>query len=203
MYRDKGSRASVGRQTADALVAVLAERDPAMPAHLGGVARLAERTAERLGLPPEEVRRIGLAAELHDVGKAAIPETIQTKSSPLDDAEWAFMRRHTLIGERIVLAAESLAHTAELVRSSHERFDGTGYPDGLAGADIPLGACVIAICDAFDAMTSERPYRAALGVEEALAELRRCAGTQFHPAIVEPFCALVRELEPAQRAAAA
>jgi response regulator RpfG family c-di-GMP phosphodiesterase len=137
-------------------------------------------TAERLGLSSSEVKRIGLAAELHDVRKTAIP----------DANEWGFMRRHTLIGERIILAAPSLAPTAGLVRSSHEAFDGSGYPDALRGDAIPLGARIIAVCDGFDAMISERSYRGALPVEDAITEPQRCAGTQFDPDVVAVFSAL-------------
>jgi HD-GYP domain-containing protein (c-di-GMP phosphodiesterase class II) len=100
------------------------------------------------------------------------------------------MRRHPKIGERIVRAAPALARTAELVRSSHERFDGTGYPEGLTGAEIPLGSRIVAVCDAFDAMIGPRPYRLGMSVEGAVAELRRCAGTQFDAEIVDVFCAL-------------
>jgi len=109
----------------------------------------------------------------------AIPEEILNKPGPLDEEEWEFIRRHTEIGERIITAAPSLAHTAELVRSHHERYDGNGYPDRLAGKDIPLGASIIAVCDAFGAMTKERPYSDAIAVR-ALAELRRCSGSHFH-----------------------
>jgi diguanylate cyclase (GGDEF)-like protein len=186
MYEQKAaSRTSASRQTTDVLVKVLSERDLGMQDHLSGVARLARLTAVELGLPDLEVRRIQLAAELHDVGKAAIPEAILSKPSKLNEEEWQFMRRHTLIGERILRAAPSLSYTADLVRSSHERLDGTGYPDGLRGDEIPLGSRIIAVCDAFDAMTSRRPYRDALPRETALAELRRCAGTQFDIAIVD------------------
>jgi two-component system cell cycle response regulator len=112
------------------------------------------------------------------------------------------MRTHTLIGERIVLAAPSLSHAAGLVRSSHERIDGSGYPDGLAGDDIPLGSRIIAVCDAFDAMTTDRPYRAAVSADEALAKLQGGAGSQFDPRVVDAFCELVAET-PAQLARAA
>jgi HD-GYP domain-containing protein (c-di-GMP phosphodiesterase class II) len=135
------------------------------------------------------------AASLHDVGKAAIPDEVLKKPEPLGAEEWQFMRRHTLIGERILSAAPALAQAAALVRSSHERFDGKGYPDGLAGEDIPLGARVIAACDAFDAMICGRPYRAPMSIEVALAELRRAAGTQFDPTVVDAFCAVVAERE--------
>ena len=112
------------------------------------------------------------------------------------------MRTHTLIGERIILAAPSLAHTAPLVRSSHERIDGAGYPDGLAGEAIPLGSRIIAVCDAYDAMTCDRPYRLAMAPAKALEELRRSAGTQFDPLVVEAFCELVGKA-PAEHAQAA
>jgi diguanylate cyclase (GGDEF)-like protein len=192
MYEQKAARdTSTSRQTTDVLVKVLSERDLGMPGHLSGVAHLARLTAIDLGLSETEVRRIQLAAELHDVGKAAIPEAILAKPSKLDAEEWRFMRRHTLIGERILRAAPALAYTADLVRSSHEWLDGNGYPDGLSGDQIPLGARIIAVCDAFDAMTSRRPYRDALPVEVAVAELRRCAGTQFDGEIVEVVCGLV------------
>jgi two-component system cell cycle response regulator len=121
------------------------------------------------------------------VGKVAIPDDIINKPAALDDDEWAFMRRHTVIGERILAAAPALGRAAKLVRASHEAFDGSGYPDALAGSAIPLGARIIAACDAFDAMISNRPYSRARSTEEALAELRRCAGTQFDPAVVAVF----------------
>jgi diguanylate cyclase (GGDEF)-like protein len=193
MYAHKSGRSSASRQTTDVLLKVLSERSADLREHMDGVAALAERTAQRWGLPAHEVKRIGFAAELHDVGKTAIPDTILNKPGALDENEWAFMRRHTVIGERIILAAPSLAPCAELVRSSHEAFDGTGYPDALRGEQIPLGARIIAVSDAFDAIISERPYRAARSVGEAVAELRRCAGTQFDPDVVEAFCAVLDE----------
>jgi diguanylate cyclase (GGDEF)-like protein len=202
MYEVKAGRASASRQSTDVLLTVLSERSPGLHEHIGEVAELALLTAQSLGLPEHEVKRIKLAAELHDVGKAAIPDTILNKPGPLNEEEWEFMRRHTKIGERIVRAAPSLAHTADLVRSSHERYDGRGYPDCLAGGAIPLGACIIAVCDAFDAMTSQRPYSDAGTVADALAELRRCSGGQFHPQVVQAFCALIEESERATQYAA-
>jgi diguanylate cyclase (GGDEF)-like protein len=195
MYAHKAGRASASRQSTDVLLQVLSERTPELDDHLSGVARLAARAAQQLGLPQHEVKRIRLAAELHDVGKTAIPETILNKRGPLDDDEWAFMRRHTIIGERIIRAAPSLAHVAELVRSSHERYDGGGYPDALRGDEIPLGASIVAVCDAYDAMVSDRPYRNAMPIADALAELRRCSGAQFHPDVVAAFCAIADERE--------
>jgi HD-GYP domain-containing protein (c-di-GMP phosphodiesterase class II) len=117
-------------------------------------------------------------------------------SAPLTAAEWDFVRQHTLIGERILAAAPSLFNCAKIVRASHERWDGGGYPDGLAASDIPLAARIIAVCDAFEAMTSIRPYREPMSFEGALAEVRRCAGTQFDPDVVRAF---VSELASLQR----
>jgi diguanylate cyclase (GGDEF)-like protein len=193
MYAQKTSRTTVGAQTTAALVQVLVERDFALSTHISRVARLARATAERLGLPEHEITRVGLAAQLHDIGKTAIPESILAKPAPLDAEEWAFIRRHTLIGERIIVAAPSLAHTANLVRSSHERFDGTGYPDGLHGPDIPLGSRIITLCDAYDAMIAPRPYREAVSVPDALSELQACAGSQFDPDVVDAFVKLALE----------
>ncbi len=137
--------------------------------------------------------RARLTAELHDVGKMAIPDAILYKPGPLSAEEWGFVRRHTVIAERILLATPALAHVASVVRSSREHFDGSGYPDGLAGTGIPLVSRVVFVCDAFDAMTAERPYRAALTIGAALAELERCAGTQFDPIVVAAFAELLTE----------
>jgi diguanylate cyclase (GGDEF)-like protein len=202
MYERKTSgRPSASRQSTDVLLQLLRERRQDLHHHADGVARLAELTAAAVGLCDRDVRHTRLAAELHDVGKAAIPDAILDKPGALDDREWDFVRRHTLIGERIVRAAPALAHVADIVRSSHERFDGAGYPDGLAGTQIPMGSRVVAVCDAYDAMTSQRVYRRAVSPAEALAELRRCAGTQFDPAVVEAFCAVVEGAGRADRAA--
>ena len=147
----------------------LTERAPELFTHLEGVAELAEATARRLGMNDEEAECVRHAAELQDVGKVAIPDAILTKPGPLDPHEWEFIRRHTLIGERIVSAAPALGAVARLVRSSHERWDGTGYPDRLLEQEIPLGARVVGVIDAFDAMTSERPYSPAVSPAAALA----------------------------------
>src|SRR4051812_43975650 len=185
MYAQKHSgRATAGRQSTDVLLRALAERHPDLGDHLDGVTELVAAVAERLGIEGEELTQLRHAAALHDIGKVAIPDAIINKPTTLSDDEWAFMRRHTIISERIIAAAPALAPAARLVRASHEAFDGSGYPDRLANADIPLGARIIAICDAFDAMLSNRPYSSAKTTADALAELRRCAGTQFDPAIV-------------------
>jgi len=188
MYAQKHSgRATAGRQSSDVLLRALAERHPDLGDHQDGVAELASGIARRAGIEGEELLQLAHAAALHDVGKVAIPDAIINKPAALDAEEWAFMRRHTIIGERIVAAAPALASAAKLVRSSHEAFDGTGYPDGLAGIEIPLGARIIAICDAFDAMISDRPYSTPKSPDQALAELRRCAGRQFDPELVALF----------------
>jgi diguanylate cyclase (GGDEF)-like protein/PAS domain S-box-containing protein len=186
MYARKSSnsRSSAGRQSADVLLRILSERNHDLGVHLDEVTGLTAAVADRLELPDEERAPLLQAASLHDVGKAAIPDEILNKSGALDEEEWAFMRRHTLIGERILSAAPALTRAAKLVRWSHERYDGAGYPDGLAGADIPLGARVIAVCDAYDAMVSDRTYRPPRSPEDALAELRSCAGSQFDPEVV-------------------
>jgi two-component system cell cycle response regulator len=196
MYAQKAGRATVGAQAAAALVQVLVERDVELSTHISLVTELATATAQRLGLPEHEITRLGLAAQLHDIGKTAIPESILNKPSSLDEQEWSFMRRHTLIGERIVAAAPSLAHTASVVRSSHERLDGNGYPDGLAGNAIPIGSRIIAVCDAYDAMISPRAYRPPRSISEAIDELRVCAGSQFDPEVVDAFITLAAERKP-------
>jgi two-component system, cell cycle response regulator len=190
MYAQKhAGRMSASRQSRDVLLSALTERNPELGGHLSVVGELAERTARHLGLAREDVDTVRQAAELHDVGKVAIPEDILRKAGPLTDEEWGFVRRHTLAGERILSAAPALTQVARLVRSSHERWDGAGYPDALAGEAIPLGARIVAVADAFDAMTCDRPYRRATTHAHALAELRRCAGTQFDATVVEAFCA--------------
>jgi diguanylate cyclase (GGDEF)-like protein len=194
MYQLKArGRASASRQSSDVLMKVLLERSEELGEHLQGVTALAEGVGRRFGLDEVAMSHLVRAAGLHDVGKVAIPESILRKPGPLDDAEMTFVRRHTLIGARILLAAPSLAPEARLVRGSHERWDGTGYPDRLAGEQIPLGSRIIFACDAFEAMTSAgRPYRAPVSAELALEELNRCAGTQFDPRVVEVLAEVVR-----------
>jgi two-component system cell cycle response regulator len=171
----------------DVLLGLLRERDPELDTHVQQVARLAHRLGIEAGMGSDELRKLVAAAELHDVGKAAIPEAILDKPAPLDDQERAFIERHTLIGERIIASAPTGGPVATIVRATHEHYDGRGYPDGLAGEQIPLAARIIAICDAYDAMTSTRSYRAALPARQALAEIRRCAGAQFDPRLTETF----------------
>ena len=147
-----------------------------------------------LGMDGEERDVLVRAAELHDIGKMAIPDSVLHKSGPLTEEEWELMHRHTLIGQRVLEAAPAMSEVAKLVRSSHEHWDGGGYPDGLAGEQIPLGARIILICDAYNAMTEARPYGRVQSRKEAIAELRRCAGTHFDPHLVD---VLVERLEVA------
>jgi two-component system, cell cycle response regulator len=188
MYDQKGiGRPSAAAESKRVLLHALAERSGDLGEHMSDVGDLVEALGYELGLTQSEVVVARQAAELHDVGKLAIPDSILNKPGPLDEEEWAFMRRHTLIGERIVASATSLRQAAPIVRATHERWDGAGYPDGVRGEDIPLAARIIAVCDAFDAMVTTRPYRTGINPEEALGELRRCAGSQFDAAVVHAF----------------
>lgn len=198
MYANKGrERASAGTQSRDILMSALRECRPHLHHHLVGVAALVEKVADQLDIHGEKRDEVVRAAELHDVGKVAIPEAILGKAGPLDEDEREYMRQHTVIGERIIASAPALVPVARLVRSSHERPDGSGYPDGLHGEEIPLGSRVIAICDAYEAMISDRSYSAAIPPGLALEELRRGAGTQFDPDVVEAFCtAMAAETGP-------
>jgi diguanylate cyclase (GGDEF)-like protein len=197
MYEQKnGGRRSAGDQSKAVLIRALAERHPDLTSHIADVSRTAELVARRLDVAEDQLEPIRHAAELHDIGKVGIPDAILEKPGALDDAEWAFMRRHTIIGERIVAGAPALAQVARLVRSSHERWDGAGYPDQLEGEEIPIGSRIIGVCDAYDAMLTERPYQGAVDMSAALAELKRCLGTQFDPAVVEAFCEVMAD-EPA------
>jgi HD-GYP domain-containing protein (c-di-GMP phosphodiesterase class II) len=181
-------RGALTRQACDVLVQVLVERDPDLREHLREVALLARLTALELGLRSDELDEVVRGAELHDIGKIAVPDSVLHKPGPLDDAEWRVMHEHSVVGERILATVPALRSVGLLVRHSHERWDGMGYPDRLRGEDIPLGARIIAVCDAYDAMTSQRPYAPPRDGALAIGELRRCAGQQFDPVIVEAFC---------------
>ena len=189
MYGQKRLRStSAERQTRNVLLRILREREPDLNEHLRSVASLAVLLARHAGVEGEELDVIARAAELHDVGKIAIPERVLRKRGSLTAVELELIRKHTLIGERILAAAPAMVPVARLVRSSHERWDGDGYPDRLGGEEIPLGARIIAVCDAFDAMVSKKPYRRSMDSPQALSELRRCSGTQFDPELVLLFC---------------
>ena len=144
---------------------------------------LSDAIADRLGVPPEERRHLAAAAHLHDIGKIAIAPEVLNKPGPLSAEEWRVMRRHTIEGGRILATVPEIAEVARVVRSCHERYDGHGYPDGLAGEEIPLVARIVFCADAFHAMRCDRPYRVGRPADEALAEVTAHAGTQFDPAV--------------------
>ncbi len=196
MYALKHGRRATQGQAREVLLAVLGEREPDLQRHMHDVASLARAVGRRMGLDAEDLDVVVRAAELHDVGKVAVPDAILHKADALDEAEWEFVRKHTLIGERIVSAAEALRPVGRVVRASHERWDGLGYPDGLAGEEIPLGARIVLACDAWDAMTTDRTYRRALPPEHAAAELRAHMGTQFDPDVVIALLAIVFDGSP-------
>lgn len=181
------SRSSSSVQSKDVLRQTLAELRPELTPHVDAVTALAKEVASALGLAPHVVEQVRLAAQLHDIGKVAIPDSLLASPNALTAEEREFVNHHTTIGERIIAAAPDLAEVARLVRSSHERYDGGGHPDGLAGEAIPIGSRIIAVCDTFDALTSPRPGRLALSPAGALLELRSCAGTQFDPKVVDVF----------------
>jgi putative nucleotidyltransferase with HDIG domain len=174
-------------------------RDTYTGSHSSRVADLAARLAERLGLDEEQVELTRLAGSLHDLGKLAIPEEILRKPGPLTDPERLVLERHPQIGFRM-LESLGVDPVAEWVLHHHERWDGSGYPDGLPGEQIPLGARIIFVADAYDAMTSERVYRRRVASEQAVAELKRCAGSQFDPGIVDAFAAELADEAPARQA---
>ncbi len=177
--------------TLAALTSTVEAKDDYTAAHGEDVADLAERVALRLGLTRPQARDVRFAAMLHDLGKIAVPREILLKPGPLSEEEWVVMRRHAAVGGDLVGRIDAFAHLAPAVRASHERWDGGGYPDGLAGEEIPLAARIIATCDTYDAIVTERPYRAARTPAQACTELRRVAGTQLDERAV---AALLAEL---------
>ncbi len=201
LYAQKHSRRAESDGTMHALLEALAVREPDIQLHRAGVASLAVETGRILGLRRDELDELGRAAQLHDLGKLAIPDEILRKEGPLDEREWAFVRQHPIVGERILRASPALRSISAVVRSSHEWWDGTGYPDGRAGDEIPLASRIINACDAYYAMASNRPYRPALSTDTALNELMRLAGTQFDANVVRVLVAHVRDQLEAEHAA--
>jgi HD-GYP domain-containing protein (c-di-GMP phosphodiesterase class II) len=171
--------------TLTALMSTVEAKDDYTASHEEDVADLSERVALRIGLVPSRARDVRYAALLHDVGKVAVPSEILLKPGPLTDTEWVAMRRHAAVGGDLVARIDAFAHLASAVRASHERWDGDGYPDGLAGEDIPLAARIIAACDTYDAIVTDRPYRPARTHAQAHEELRRVAGVQLDAHVVE------------------
>lgn len=162
---------------------MLVAADPGTAAHCDDVEVLVGRLCARLGVEGQERKQIEVAARLHDIGKIAMPRRLLDKPGPLDDAEWKLIRQHTLVGERILSRVPELRTVATLVRHSHEHFDGSGYPDGLRGEEIPFGSRIILCADAFQAIRSDRPYRVGRRTREALAEIEAHSGSQFDPSV--------------------
>jgi putative nucleotidyltransferase with HDIG domain len=180
------------RGTALLLRDLLEEDDEYTGQHTEDVVELAVRVAEHMGVSEDVKREAELGALLHDIGKIHIPDSIINKPGKLDEEEWAIMKTHTIEGQKMLDQVGGLLGTVGLVvRASHEEFDGTGYPDGLKGEEIPLAARIVSACDAFNAMTTTRSYRAAMPIGKAVAELRRCSGTQFDPRVVEALLVIV------------
>ena len=184
-FEHEGALERLYRETLASLSNALEAKDGYTSSHTQQVVDLAVEVGGRLGLVGDELRTLELGSLLHDIGKLRVPESILNKPGPLTDEEWEVMRAHPEAGEQILCPISSLQAVLPLVRSHHERWDGRGYPDGLAGPAIPIGARIVSVCDAFRAMVEVRPYRAARDPEAALAELGACAGTQFDPSCVE------------------
>jgi HD-GYP domain-containing protein (c-di-GMP phosphodiesterase class II) len=172
------------KATVEALCAALSARDGYTGEHSAETLELVTAVTEQLELPVDQVETIADVALLHDIGKIGIPNEVLHEPGKLNDAQWEIMKQHPVIGERIVARIPGLESVAQAIRHEHERWDGKGYPDGLKGDSIPLASRIVLVCDAFHAMTSNRPYREAMPVEDARAELVRHAGTQFDPVIV-------------------
>jgi diguanylate cyclase (GGDEF)-like protein len=190
MYANKdSSRASAGKQTRDLALQILAAHEPVLHTHAARVAELTADVACRMALVGHELSDAIRAAELHDIGKVAVPYAVLHKPSPLDEHEWELMRHQPTIGASILSAAPALAQVAAIVGSTHERFDGSGYPRGLIADQIPLASRIVLVCDSFDAMVSAQPFGEAKTEADALDELARYAGSQFDPQVVEAFLA--------------
>ncbi len=178
-----------------ALARSVEEKDEETEGHCSRIERLAILTGERLGLIDNRLIPLSYAAYLHDVGKVRVPSEILTKPGPLTEEEWKEMRKHPVYGAEMLKEKEFLREAAEVVRAHHERYDGTGYPRGLKGEEIPIEARIISVVDAYDAMTSDRPYRPAMSREDAIEELKKNAGTQFDPRVVKVFLSVLRRAD--------
>jgi diguanylate cyclase (GGDEF)-like protein len=187
LYIQKNAAAGSGEAVHAVLLEALNQRDPNLREHTDSVAGLARAVGESLGMTSAQLDELRLTAELHDIGNLAIPDSVLRKPGMLTESEWSIIRRHTVVGQRILAGAPMMSEIGKIVRATHERWDGLGYVDGLSSTSIPIGARIIAVCAAYTAMTSNRPYRPPMSPDEAIAELRRCAGTQFDPGVVEAF----------------
>ena len=190
---DASAKMAEGLASTRALLAALETRDNYTGSHSEAVVGVAREVALALGLAPREVEEVEQAALLHDIGKVGVPDVVLQKPGPLDELEWKVMREHPAIGARLIASVPNLEHLAPTIRAEHERWDGGGYPDGLAGEDIPLASRIGFACDAFHAMTSDRPYRGALSTDDAVRELEANAGSQFDPRVIAALTRIVRE----------
>jgi putative nucleotidyltransferase with HDIG domain len=179
--------------TLRALSGALDVRDRELEGHAQRVARYMDLMAREMRSAKVDLPTLRRGALLHDLGKLGMPDEILLKAGELDVNEWTVMKRHPSYGARILAGIPFLTGAAEIVRHHHERFDGTGYPDGLVGEDIPIGARIFAIADAFDAMTSDRPYRKAMSLADARKEIEGCSGAQFDPDVVKAFLRIPTE----------
>ena len=175
------------------LAKVFDMRDPYVGGHAAQVAVYAVAIATEMGLPSEQIELIRQAAYLHDIGKLSIPESILHKPGKLSDIEYEFIKKHTDIGGDLLASTEGLKHLAAFVRHHHERWDGSGYPAGLAGEDIPLEARILNLCDSVETMASDRPYHRSMSIDAIVAEVQRCAGSQFDPKVAETFIKVARQ----------
>ena len=179
--------------TLDAMVSAIESRDFETKHHCRRVQAYAVLLAERLGVNPEKMMEISYGALLHDVGKIGVPDSILLKPGKLTEEEWATMRNHTLIGYKMISRIKFLKGAADIVLYHHERWDGAGYPYGIAGEDIPIGARIFSVIDSFDAITSKRVYKEAVPIDLAKEEIERCSGEQFDPEVVEAFLSITND----------
>ncbi len=192
MYRDKLTESRSGKSAiVNSLLQTLAAKSFETEAHTRNMQEAAKSIGEKLGMPHSELHRLQLLITLHDIGKINIPEELLTKKSSLSDAEWKIMKKHSETGYRIAKTTESFAHVAEDILAHHERWDGSGYPQGLKGEAIPLLARITAIADAYEVMCNGRPYKKVMSRNEIVAELNRCSGSQFDPDLVELFLSIL------------
>ena len=186
--------------TMTSLAQVIEAKDASTRGHLDRTRTYGVTLAERIDAALAARPDVGYGFFLHDIGKVGVPEQILCKRGPLTDAEWEVMRAHPTIGAQIVEPIQFLQGAVDIIRHHHERFDGAGYPDGLRGEEIPLPARIFAVADSFDAMTSDRPYRDAMPVEQALDEVRIGAGTQFDPEVAKEFLLMIEDRAVIERA---
>jgi two-component system cell cycle response regulator len=178
--------------TPDSILALLDRHEPGVCRHMDRTAALSRKVGERLGLSERVIDLAVRTAAVHDVGKLVLPRELLRKRAPLNDTERELLRQHVAAGQRLLECVPETRGVAGIVRATHERYDGFGYPDGLRGKAIPLPARIVAVCDAFDAMTQERCYRPAMPIRQAVRELWRGAGAQFDPKVVAALCEVLQ-----------